>query len=88
MTKGSGLLAVQWGRKDPSSPGQCGQHMWGLLQGRPSLHRGLQDKGKGGGSATMRSKYTSEIITSTWRRAYKIQDGFLEEAGFVLSFKE
>lgn len=64
--------------------------MWGLLQGRPSLHRGLQDKGKGGRSATVRFKieYTSEIITSTWRRAYKIQDGFLEEAGFVLSLKE
>ena len=26
------------GRRPPSSLGQCGQHMWGLLQGRPSVH--------------------------------------------------
>lgn len=32
-------------------------------------------------------KYIREIISSVWRGAYRIQDGFLEEEGFALGLK-
>lgn len=59
-----------------------------LSQGRPRLYKGLQDRAKSGSAAMgFKIKYTREIISSIWRGAYRIQDGFLEEEGFALGLK-
>lgn len=62
--------------------------MWGLPQGMTSLYRELQDRTKNR-SVTMRFKiqYILEIISRVWGGTYKIQGGFLEEAGFAFGLK-
>lgn len=88
-TKRSRTLAVQCGKKTPSSPGQCGQHMWGLLQGRPSVHgcRGALGQGE------RWEKYCHEVQNQAHLRDYlqHVEKGLQNPgslpggAGFVLS---